>query len=91
MWRIKGSADLDTLREELGVPLPEDTPYDTLAGMVLSCLHTIPPDGSTPEVQVNGLHIRVERIQGRRIETALVQKAPPPADTGAVEKNAGKR
>ena len=81
LWRIKGSADLDTLREELGVPLPQDTPYDTLAGMVLSCLHTIPPDGSTPEVQVNGLKIRVERIQGRRIETALVQKISGDAAT----------
>lgn len=93
LWRIKGSADLDTLAKELGVPMPEDAPYDTLAGMVLSCLHTIPPDGSTPAVQAGGLDIQVERISGRRIETALVKKlgAPGALPDAAVEKSAGTR
>ena len=74
LWRCTGAVDLETLAEELDIDLPEDIDYDTLGGMVFSCFTTIPEDGSTPEVTVNGLHVQVERIEEHRVESALVSK-----------------
>ncbi|MDD3410506.1 MAG: hemolysin family protein, partial [Eubacteriales bacterium] len=79
LWRCTGAIDLDTLGETLDVELPADEDYDTLGGMVFSCFSTIPEDGSTPEVDVNGLHVQVEAISDHRVERALVSRLAPPA------------
>ena len=79
LWRCDGSVELETLAEELNVQLPLDEEYDTLGGMVFSCFNTIPEDGSTPEVDIHGLHIQVEAITDHRLETALVSIIPPAA------------
>jgi putative hemolysin len=72
LWRCDGSVELDTLAEKLNIELPLDEEYDTLGGMVFSCFNTIPEDGSTPEVDIFGLHIKAEEIHEHRLETALV-------------------
>ena len=54
---------------------PEDEDFDTLGGLVYSQLSTIPEDGSHPVVEAYGLHIRVEKLEDRRVEWALVSKA----------------
>jgi putative hemolysin len=77
LWRCNGAVDLETLADTLEIDLPLDEEYDTLGGMVFSCFTTIPEDGSTPEVDVNGLHVQVEQITDRRLETALVSKLLP--------------
>ena len=74
LWRVSGSVGIDTLAEALDVDLPEDDGYDTVGGMVYSCLHTIPQDGTILDVEVNGLGIHVVRIENRRIEEALIHK-----------------
>lgn len=60
--------------------LPEDSDYDTVGGMIFSCLHTIPADGTQFDVTVNGLEIHVEKIEDRRIEEALIKKLLPAED-----------
>jgi len=77
LWRCDGTVDLETLAETLDIELPLDEEYDTLGGMIFSCFTTIPEDGSTPEVDVNGLHIKVEEITDHRVETAMVSKILP--------------
>lgn len=74
LWRISGGTDVETLAEELDLTLPEDLQYDTLGGMVFSCLHTIPKDGTKLEVEAYGLHIHVDHIKERRIMEAKVSK-----------------
>ena len=76
LWRVAGSTRIDTLAEELEMDLPEDGDYDTLGGMVYSCLRTIPRDGAQLDVEVSGLQIHVDRMEGRRIVSALVKKLP---------------
>lgn len=73
-WRISGLAQLDDVAEALDVELPLDEDYDTLGGLIFSQFTTIPEDGSTPELDCCGLHIRVEKIEDHRIETALVTR-----------------
>ena len=76
LWRVNGSALLETLREKLGIPLPLDEEYDTLGGLVYSQMNVIPRDGEQPELDVCGLHVKVERIVDRRVASALVSVLP---------------
>jgi len=71
VWRISGSAPLDIVSQQLGVALPEDG-YDTFGGLIFGLLGTVPEDGCTPELEVNGLSIKVTEIKNHRLETALV-------------------
>ena len=71
------SDDLDTLSDALHVELPLEEEYDTLGGMVFSTFSSIPEDGSTPLVEINGLKIQVEKICDHRVESALVSKLEP--------------
>ena len=81
LWRVNGGVDIDTLSDALDIRLPESDEYETLGGMVFSCLTSIPQDGSKISVEVNGLHIQVEQIIERRIEKALVSKIQPAVQT----------
>ena len=73
-WRVRGSIDLDTLSETVGFTLPEGD-YDTLGGLIYSRLSSIPEDGAHPEVDVAGLHIRVDELSDHRVEWAdIVRK-----------------
>ena len=65
---------------------PEDEESETLGGLVFAQLNVIPEDGSHPEVDVYGLHIRVDTLTDRRVEWATVTKTPPaPSDAGEKE------
>jgi len=79
LWRVSGSVDLETLGEALGVELPLDDEYDTLGGLVYSRMSAIPEDGATPVVEAFGLIIQVEKIEDRRVESALISKKEPEA------------
>lgn len=72
-WRIRGSVDLDTVGELFEKALPEDE-YDTLGGMIFGVLGKVPDDGTHPELDAFGLHIRVEQIEDRRVEWAVVSQ-----------------
>ena len=76
LWRVNGSAPLETLQEKLGITLPLDEEYDTLGGLVYSQMTVIPRDGEQPELDVCGLHVKVERIVDRRVASALVSVLP---------------
>ena len=76
LWRVSGSLSVEDLAEELDMELPEDEDYDTVGGMLLSCLRTIPEDGSRPLVQVHGLELQAEKVEDHRIRSVLVRKLP---------------
>lgn len=81
LWRVAGSVEIEELASEIGFDVPEDREYDTLGGMVMSELSQIPDDGDISiEVECCGIHIKVEKIEERRIEWALVSKLEPPSE-----------
>lgn len=82
-WRIQGAAPLDEVSKQLGVMLPEEE-FETFGGLVFGILGTVPPDGSTPELEEYGLKIKVIEIKERRLEHALVYlaDAEAPRKTG---------
>lgn len=75
-WRISGAAALEDVAEALDIGLPLEEEYDTLGGLIFNQFTTIPQDGSTPEVEVDGLRIQVEKIEDHRVESAIVTKLP---------------
>jgi CBS domain containing-hemolysin-like protein len=56
----------DELLERTGISVPENGPYETVAGFVMSELGRLPVVGDT--VLVEGGELRVERLDGRRID-----------------------
>lgn len=76
MWRVAGSMKIEDFAEELDIEIPENHDYDTVAGMILSCLPSIPEDGTTPSVEVCGLHFDVQTIEEKKILWAAVRKLP---------------
>ena len=74
-WKIQGSASLDDVSEELHVTLPVDE-YDTFGGYIFGVLGSVPDDGSKFELDSDGLHIRVLRVSGHRVEGSIVTKQP---------------
>lgn len=81
VWRVAGFAELEKLSDVIGFALPEDADFSTLGGMIMNELSEIPDDGDTDiEVETCGLHIKVEKVEDRRIEWAIVTKLIIPED-----------
>ncbi len=64
----------DELLERAGVAVPEDGPYETVGGWLMSELGRLPVVGDT--VTVDAGTFRVERLDGRRIDRIRFTPAP---------------
>lgn len=76
-WRVAGDTALEDLDEVLGTELDdEDLDYNTLGGYLFDHLGHIPPDGSHEELTADGLHFRIEQMEDRHVEWAIVTRLP---------------
>ncbi len=71
----------DELLERTGVAVPEDGPYETVAGWLMSELGRLPAVGDT--LQKEAGIFRIERLDGRRIDR--VRYTPNPVESGLTE------
>ena len=62
--------------------IPDEGDYDTVGGMVFSCLHEIPEDGQTFTIEINSLRITVTKVEDKRIVEAVVEKIVEPEGSG---------
>ncbi len=70
-----GSFRPDELRERALVEVPEDGPYETIGGFIMAELGTVPVVGDS--VPVAGGSLRVERVDGRRVDRVrFVEREP---------------
>ena len=67
---VAGTAAADTLADRLGIDLPEDRDYATVAGLVLAALKRLPQEGES--VVEQGWRFEVVDLDGRRIDKLLV-------------------
>lgn len=74
-WRFPGSTPVEEAAKCMGVRLPESEDYDTLGGLMLDRLGTVPGDGTTVEVELDGICLQAEKIRNRRIESVLIRLA----------------
>ena len=75
-WRVNGGIAIDDLAEALGAAFPEGD-YDTLGGMIFAQMNAIPEDGSTPELDIAGLHIKVTELTDHRVAWAEMWPTEP--------------
>ena len=77
VYRVDGKVSIDELNELLDVELPDEE-WDTVGGLMLGLLGSIPAEGE--EVGYENLTFRAERVQGRRIAKVLITRheAPDP-------------
>lgn len=70
---VSGGLPADALADRLGVTLPEDRDYATVAGFVLAELRRIPETGE--HFDFEGWRIEVVDMDGRRVDKLLVARA----------------
>jgi Hemolysins and related proteins containing CBS domains len=73
----------DELLERAGVSVPEDGPYETIGGFLMSELGRLPLVGDT--VTVPAGEFRVERLDGRRIDRVRFTPAETDDESGGPE------
>jgi magnesium and cobalt exporter, CNNM family len=71
--RVPGRTPIDEVSEVLGTELP-DAEWDTVGGLVFNLLGHVPEEGET--VRFQGLELRTERVQGRRIASVRITRLP---------------
>ncbi|WCO65591.1 hemolysin family protein [Iamia majanohamensis] len=74
-YRVNARLTVDDARDLLGIDLPEGDGVDTVAGVLIKALGHVPVEGE--EAAVDGVLLRAERVQGRRVVRVRVTPAPP--------------
>jgi magnesium and cobalt exporter, CNNM family len=69
-WLVPGLMRPDEVRERTGIEVPDGPAYETLGGFVMAGLGRIPAVGD--EVTVAGAVVRVERMDGRRVDRVRI-------------------
>jgi len=73
-WLLAGYMQADEMAEVLGIDLPENRDYETVAGYVLSHLHHLPTTGECVDAQ--GWRFEVVDLDGRRIDKLIATRLP---------------
>ena len=71
-WLVSGSASADLLADRIGVNMPGERDYSTVAGFALSVLRQIPETGEI--FKFDGYRFEVVDMDGRKIDKLLVSR-----------------
>jgi putative hemolysin len=83
-WLVSGAASADLLSDRLGVNLPSDRDYSTVAGFALSVLKHLPDTGET--FKHDGWSFEIVDMDGRKIDKLIASR--PRKRPAAVEAEA---
>ncbi|RWN64456.1 hemolysin family protein [Mesorhizobium sp.] len=73
-WLLAGYMQADEMADVLGIDLPENRDYETVAGYVLSHMHHLPATGECVDAQ--GWRFEVVDLDGRRIDKLIATRLP---------------
>ncbi len=73
-WSVSGDTLIEDLNKETNLNIPESEDYDTIGGLVMSTLSTIPEDGKEFDLSVDGVKIHVLKIEDKRIQRVIIEK-----------------
>jgi putative hemolysin len=83
-WIISGAANADLLSDRLGVNMPQERDYSTVAGFALSVLRHLPETGE--KFRHDGWSFEVVDMDGRKIDKLIAsrpKKSAAPTETQA--------
>jgi len=80
VWIVSGREDVTFLTDELGIVLPEDYDYDTIAGFILDYLKRFPEENE--EFIVQGYKFKVIEMSSNRIEKVMIERLETPNSNG---------
>lgn len=76
VYDIDGWMSVDEVESLLRVKIPDDSEYDTIAGVVVDMLGDLPPEGEHPAVQIGHILFTVLEVDDRRISKLRAQILP---------------
>lgn len=74
-WLLAGYMPADEMADLLGIILPDERDYETVAGFILSLMSHLPITGEY--IDANGWRFEVVDLDGRRIDKILVSRIKP--------------
>ncbi|HML29866.1 MAG TPA: hemolysin family protein [Hyphomicrobium sp.] len=74
-WLLSGAMPVDEMADKIGVVLPENRSYETVAGFVLAGLQHLPKTGE--HVDISGWRFEVVDLDARRIDKVLASRLVP--------------
>lgn len=74
-WLLSGAMPADEMGERLGIALPRQRNYETVAGFVLAQMQHLPRTGE--RVETGGWRFEVVDLDGRRIDKVLASRTRP--------------
>jgi putative hemolysin len=83
-WLVSGAASADLLGDRLGINMPSDRDYSTVAGFALSVLKHLPETGE--KFRHDGWSFEIADMDGRKIDKLIAsrqRKKAPEAQTEA--------
>ena len=72
-WLVSGAASADLLSDRIGISMPGDRDYSTVAGFALWVLKRIPETGET--FKFDGYKFEIVDMDGRKIDKLLVNRS----------------
>lgn len=79
-YQVAGDLLVSDLSEYLNMDIEESDAYDTVGGLIFSCLDYVPKDNSKITIEKDGLSFTVMKIQNRRIKEVIVKILPKKDD-----------
>ena len=74
-WLLSGAMPVDEMADKIGILLPENRSYETVAGFVLAQLQHIPKTGEY--IDISGWRFEVVDLDSRRIDKVLATRSTP--------------
>jgi putative hemolysin len=71
-WLFSGAMPVDEMADRIGIVLPEERGYTTVAGFVLAALQHLPKTGE--HIETGGWRFEVVDLDGRRIDKVLAAR-----------------
>lgn len=76
-WKVSGNIDMEDLLEEIPLPVELNDSYDTLGGLVLYLLGSIPKDGARFRLECGRYILHVISVENHRIQEVIIEDSAP--------------
>ena len=71
-WEVSGKLDIEILQEKIGIKLPEDYDFDTVAGFILYLLQRLPEENE--EITYENIKLKIKKLDKNRVVAVIIQK-----------------